>query len=75
MDISNIRNNGQYFIDKYINNFYVIVTYEEYGFILVREKDNFPHLMWISKNYMFKWICSEIIKELRNNSTLYNKIS
>ena len=49
MDIRNIQECANYFKDTYIESFYLIVTYNGNGFILVAEKENFPHLMGISQ--------------------------
>ncbi len=49
MDINDIRQCSQAFTANYLENFYIVVTYNGNGFILIGETDNFPHLMGISK--------------------------
>lgn len=50
MDINNIRNCANYFKDTFLETFYIVVTCNGNGFILIGEQENFPHLMGISKS-------------------------
>ncbi len=49
MDITDIRKCAQAFATYYLESFYIVVTYNGNGFILIGETDNFPHLIGISK--------------------------
>lgn len=48
MNIDDIRQCAHYFTNNYLETFYIVVTYNGNGFILIGEKENFPHLMGIS---------------------------
>lgn len=50
MDIIDIQKCADYFQSNYIETFYLITTYNCRSFLLVGEKENFPHLMGISAN-------------------------
>lgn len=49
MDISDVVRSANFFTEKYIDCFYIIVTYSGNGFILIGEKLNFPHLIGIQQ--------------------------
>lgn len=49
MDIKDIINAAKYFEKSFLESFYIVVTYNGNGFILIAEKENFPHLMGIQK--------------------------
>lgn len=49
MNIQQIRNNAIFYQNKYLETFYLITTYYGRSFILIGEKENFPHLMGIGK--------------------------
>ena len=46
LDIQECANN---FKTNYIEKFYIITTYNDKSFMLVGEKDNFPHLMGVPR--------------------------
>lgn len=50
MNIQDVRKCAQYFKDNYVECFYIVTTYNDNSFILVGEKNNFPHLMGIKRN-------------------------
>lgn len=47
MNINDIYKCARYYRDNYINQFYIVTTYNDNTFIVVGEKKNFPHLMGI----------------------------
>lgn len=49
MDITNIRRCAAYYQTNYLETFYLVSTYHGKSFILIGEKENFPHLMGIAK--------------------------
>ena len=49
MDITNIRRCAAYYQMNYLETFYLVSTYHGKSFILIGEKENFPHLMGIAK--------------------------
>jgi hypothetical protein len=50
MDLSDIQNCADYYQSNYMETFYLVITYFGRSFILIGEKENFPHLMGIAKN-------------------------
>lgn len=50
MNINDIYRCARYYRDNYINQFYIVTTYNDNTFIVVGEKKNFPHLMGIPHN-------------------------
>lgn len=50
MDISDIRNCAEYYKRSFLETFYILTTYSGRCFVLVANKNNFPHLMGISKS-------------------------
>lgn len=50
MNINDIYKCAKYYKDNYINQFYIVTTYNDNTFIVVGEKKNFPHLMGIPHN-------------------------
>lgn len=50
MDITDIQNCADYFQCNYIDTVYLVTTYNRRSFLLIGEKDNFPHLMGIPAN-------------------------
>lgn len=49
MDINDIRCCAYYYQKNYLETFYIISTYHGKSFILIGEKENFPHLVGIAK--------------------------
>lgn len=49
MNIQDVRKCAQFFKDNYVECFYIVTTYNDNSFILVGEKNNFPHLMGIER--------------------------
>lgn len=49
MNIEDIQFCADYFQTNYLQTFYLTVTYSGKSFILIGEKENFPHLMGIQK--------------------------
>ena len=49
MDITNIQRCADYYQKNYLETFYLVSTYHGKSFILIGEKENFPHLMGIAK--------------------------
>lgn len=47
MNSNDIYKCARYYRDNYINQFYIVTTYNDNTFIVVGEKKNFPHLMGI----------------------------
>ena len=50
MNLQDIQKNAQFYQRNYLETFYLITTYSNKSFILIGEKENFPHLMGIRKN-------------------------
>lgn len=50
MDIRDIQYCAGYYQSNYLETFYMVSTYNERSFLLVGEKENFPHLMGIAKS-------------------------
>jgi hypothetical protein len=50
MNIRDIQNCADYFQEKFLETFYLVSTYNGRSFMLVGEKENFPHLVGIAKN-------------------------
>lgn len=67
MDINDIRVCAKYFEKTYLKTFYIVTTFNGKSFILIGEKNNFPHLMGINKN-VYK------SNGYRNPSKLYSDI-
>lgn len=49
MDITDIQQCADYFKANYIDTFYLITTYNRRSFFLIGDKENFPHLIGISR--------------------------
>jgi len=49
MDINDVRIRAQFYQKNYLETFYLISTYSGKSFILIGERENFPHLMGIKK--------------------------
>ena len=49
MDIQDIQLCSDFYTAKYLDNFYIITTYNGRSFILIGERENFAHLMGISQ--------------------------
>ena len=47
MNITDIQTCADFFLEKYLKTFYLVITYNNKSFILIGEKGNFPHLMGI----------------------------
>lgn len=67
MDIIDVQKCADFYQQNYIKTFYLVVTYSGKSFILVGEKENFPHLMGISKSTYRS-------NGYRNPKRLYNDI-
>jgi hypothetical protein len=50
MDITDIQKCAEFYKTEYLEKFYIVTTFNGNGFILVAEKNNFPHLMGIEYN-------------------------
>lgn len=50
MDLRDIQENAQFYQNNYLETFYLITTYLGRSFILIGERENFPHLMGIRKS-------------------------
>ena len=50
MDIRNIQSCADFYQENYLETFYLVSTYNGRSFMLIGEKENFPHLMGIDKN-------------------------
>ena len=50
MNITDIQRCARYYQKNYLETFYIVSTYHGKSFILIGEKENFPHLMGISKS-------------------------
>lgn len=50
MDIRDIQQNAQFYQKYFLETFYLVTTYFGKSFILIGERENFPHLMGIGKN-------------------------
>lgn len=68
MDITDVQLCADYFKQNYLETFYLITTYSDKSFILIGERENFPHLMGINKNTYRsngykkpKWLFKDII--------------
>lgn len=67
MNITDIQQCADFYQANYIETFYLVITYSGKSFILIGEKENFPHLMGIPKNIYRS-------NGYRNPRTLYNDI-
>ena len=67
MNITDIQQCADFYQTNFIETFYFIITYSGKSFILIGEKENFPHLMGIRKNVYRS-------NGYRNPRTLYNDI-
>ena len=67
MNITDIQQCADFYQTNFIETFYLIITYSGKSFILIGEKENFPHLMGIRKNVYRS-------NGYRNPRTLYNDI-
>lgn len=50
MNITNVKSCAEFYQENFLNTFYLVITYYGRSFILIGEKENFPHLMGIQKN-------------------------
>lgn len=50
MNAMNIQENAQFYQENFLEKFYLLTTYFGRSFILIGERENFPHLMGIGKN-------------------------
>lgn len=50
MDIIDIQNRAKFYQKNFLETFYLVITYHGNSFILIGERENFPHLMGISRN-------------------------
>ena len=67
MNITDIQQCADFYQINYIETFYFVITYSKKSFILIGEKENFPHLMGINKNTYRS-------NGYRSPRTLYNDI-
>lgn len=77
MDIIEIRQCSDYFENNYLENFFIVVTYSGNGFILIGEKENFPHLMGISKKtYKSNGYANpkKLYRDIKTRKVISNKI-
>ncbi|MCB6416054.1 PBECR4 domain-containing protein [Faecalimonas umbilicata] len=50
MDITDVRNKALFYQQNFLKTFYLVSTYYGKSFILIGERENFPHLMGIKRN-------------------------
>lgn len=50
MNISDIQKCARFYKDNFVNQFYIVTTYNDNTFIVVGERKNFPHLIGIPHN-------------------------
>lgn len=67
MNITDIQQCADFYQTNYIETFYFVITYSGKSFILIGEKENFPHLMGIRKDVYRS-------NGYRSPRTLYNDI-
>lgn len=67
MNIADIQQCADFYQTNYIEMFYLVITYSGKSFILIGEKENFPHLMGIPKQVYRS-------NGYRNPRALYNDI-
>ncbi|MBP3700643.1 MAG: hypothetical protein J6I64_02015, partial [Lachnospiraceae bacterium] len=50
MNLLDVRKCAAFYQENFLKKYYVLITYNRNGFVLVGEKKNFPHLVGIKKN-------------------------
>lgn len=50
MNINDVQKCARYYRDNFINQFYIVTTYNDNTFIVVGERKNFPHLVGVPRD-------------------------
>lgn len=77
MNIKDVQKCAAYYQLNYLETFYLVSTYHGKSFILIGEKENFPHLMGIAKQiYKSNGYRSPyaLYRDIRNGKTISKKI-
>lgn len=77
MNYADIQQCANFYKNKFVEQFYIVTTYNDTSFILIAEQDNFPHLMGISrKQYVSNGYskAKKLYQDILNGIIVSNKI-